>query len=151
MQIRLDDLRGPEIRALLEEHLAHMSSQSPPESMHALDLDALRAPEIRFYTAWSGADLLGCGAFKRLGNEHAEIKSMRTSAGHLRRGVATGVLTHLMEQARLQGITRLSLETGPMVGFDAARRLYERFGFEYCEPFGDYVLDDFSVFMTRTI
>ena len=63
--IRTDDLAGAEIRALLDEHLAHMRDISPPESVHALDLDALRRPEITFWSAWSAdGRLLGCGALK---------------------------------------------------------------------------------------
>ena len=88
LQIRRDDLRGPEIRALLEEHLAHMRAISPPESVHALDLERLRRPEIAFWTVWDQQELLGCGALKRLGEHDGEIKSMRTASRHQRRGVA---------------------------------------------------------------
>ena len=151
MQIRLDDLRGPEIRALLEEHLRSMHSLSPPESVHALDLAALRRPDIRFWTVWSGDELLGCGALKLLTHLHGEVKSMRTARAHLRRGVARVVLGHIVAEARASGCERLSLETGSMPAFAPARRLYEGFGFEYCAPFGDYVADPNSVFMTRLL
>ena len=151
MQIRLDDLRGPEIRALLEEHLRSMHSLSPPESVHALDLAALRRPDIRFWTVWSGAELLGCGALRLLTHRHGEVKSMRTARSHLRRGVARAVLGHILAEARASGCERLSLETGSMPAFAPARRLYEDFGFEYCAPFGDYVADPNSVFMTRLL
>lgn len=151
MQIRLDDLRGPEIRALLEEHVRSMHSLSPPESVHALDLAALRRPDIRFWTVWSGAELLGCGALRLLTHLHGEVKSMRTARAHLRRGVARAVLGHILAEARASGCERLSLETGSMPAFAPARRLYEDFGFEYCAPFGDYVADPNSVFMTRLL
>ncbi len=148
MIIRLDDLRGPEVRALLEAHLRHMHTLSPPESVHALDLDRLRRPEIRFYTAWDGDQLAGCGALKDLGGGEGEIKSMRTADSHRGRGVGTAVLTHLLNVARASGWRRLNLETGPADRFGAAHRLYEAFGFTVCEPFADYRLDPFSVFMT---
>lgn len=151
MKMIRDDLTGPEIAALLEAHLEDFAPHSPPESRHALDLAGLRHPDVHFYTAWEGDQLLGCGAFKRLDAGHAEIKSMRTDSRHLRKGVARSLLSHLIEEARAAGIRRLSLETGSMAHFAPARRLYEAFGFSYCEPFADYVEDPYSVFMTREI
>lgn len=151
MLIKIDDLNGSEIRELLEEHLRNMHEISPPESVHALDLEGLRQTEITFWTVWEDNELLGCGALKELDSEHGEIKSMRTSARHLRRGVARTLLTHILEEARRRGYTRLSLETGSMAAFDAARSLYSSFGFNYCAPFADYVEDPNSVFMTREL
>ena len=151
MHIRQDDLAGPEIRALLEEHLRNMRSISPPESVHALDLEALRKPEITFWTVWSGAELLGCGALKALDARHGEIKSMRTAARHRRQGVARAMLAHIIDAARVRQFERLSLETGAQPEFEPARRLYEDFGFEYCAPFGEYAEDRNSVFMTRRL
>jgi putative acetyltransferase len=151
MLIREDDLRGPEIAALLGEHLQVMADQSPPESVHALDLEALRAPEITVWTAWQGDELLGCGALQKLDARHGEIKSMRTVRAHLRKGVASSILQHIISEARRHSFRRLSLETGSMEAFEPARAFYQSFGFEYCEPFADYKLDPHSVFMTRTI
>jgi putative acetyltransferase len=151
MLIRLDDLTGPEIRALLEEHLRHMHELSPPESVHALDLSGLQRPEVRFWTCWDGDDLLGCGALKELGGAHGEIKSMRTANAHRRRGVARAVLAHILADARERSFERLSLETGSQPGFEPARKLYERFGFRYCGPFADYTDDPNSTFMTLTL
>ncbi len=149
MLIRVDDLAGPEIRALLEEHLADMHAISPPGSVHALDLDGLRRPDITFWTAWSGAALLGCGALKELSPDHGEIKSMRTARAHRRSGVARTMLAHIVAEARRRGYERLSLETGSVAAFAPARALYERFGFGCCGPFAGYVDDPNSVFMTR--
>lgn len=151
MQIVVDDLRSPEIAALLEAHLQHMHALSPPESVHALDLDALRRPEITFWSVRRDGALLGCGALKELDPAHGEIKSMRTAAAHLRQGVAARLLTHIIDEARRRSYRRLSLETGSMAAFRPAQRLYERFGFTYCGPFGDYVEDPHSVFMTRLL
>jgi len=151
MDVRLDDLSGPEIRALLEEHLAHMFEVSPRESVHALDLDALRAPGITFWTVWSEGELLGCGALKELDPQHGEIKSMRTAHAHRRRGVARAMLAHIVAEARGRSYARLSLETGSMPAFEPARALYARFGFHECPPFSDYVEDPNSVFMTRVL
>jgi putative acetyltransferase len=149
MQIRAGELDHPEVIALLREHLQGMARLSPPESIHALDLDGLRRPEISFWSAWQGEELLGCGALKQLDPEHGEIKSMRTAARHLRKGVAAAMLDHLIDEAGRRAYRRLSLETGSMDGFEPARRLYTRFGFDPCEPFADYVDDPNSVFMTK--
>lgn len=151
MQIKVDDLSGAEIQALLREHLQSMTLHSPPESIHALDLEALRKPEITFWTVWDGKELLGCGALKELDAHHAEIKSMRTASPHLRKGVAKTMLSHIIEAAKRRSYRRLSLETGSAEAFEPARRLYARFGFTECAPFDGYVEDPYSVFMTREL
>jgi putative acetyltransferase len=148
MEIRLDNLSGPEIRKLLDEHLTSMAHLSPPESVHALDIDALRSPGITFWSVWAGSELLGCGALKELEAKHGEIKSMRTSSAHRREGVAKAMLAHIIEEARKRSYGRLSLETGSMAAFEPAQRLYARFGFTPCPPFADYTADPNSVFMT---
>lgn len=151
VHIKVDDLGGPEIRALLEEHLASMYRHSPPESVHALPIEELRRPEITFWTAWESGELLGCGALKELDAQHGEIKSMRTAERHLRKGVAKALLYHILDEGRRRHYTRLSLETGSMAAFDPARKLYLSCGFTYCPPFADYVEDPNSVFMTKTL
>lgn len=151
MDIRLDDLRGPEIAALLQEHLRDMHSVSPPESVHALDLESLRQPDITLWTIWDGDTLAGCGALKELDPQHVEIKSMRTASSHRRQGVAKHLLQHLLDEAGQRGYTRVSLETGSMDFFLPARTLYASFGFTYCAPFADYIEDPNSVFMTKEL
>ena len=151
MQIRVDDLAGSEIRALLTEHLDDMHRLSPPESVHALELTALLQPEITFWTVWSQGELLGCGALKELAPAHGEVKSMRTASAHRRKGVARAMLEHIIVEARKRSYARLSLETGSMPAFEPARSLYEHFGFTYCSPFADYTEDPNSVFLTRAL
>ena len=148
MEIRKDDLRGPEIARLLQEHLRGMALHSPAESMHALNLEGLRSPEVTFWSAWQGLELVGCGALKELDAGHAEIKSMRTVTSHLRKGVAAAMMRHMLEVARQRSYKRLSLETGAPEAFEPARKLYAGFGFRECRPFADYVEDPYSVFMT---
>ncbi len=151
MDFRVDDLSGPEIAALLLDHLRSVALHSPPESVHALDLAGLRQPGVTLWTAWEHGQLLGCGALKELDARHAEIKSMKTQPAHERRGVAKGILGHLIGEASKRGYRRLSLETGSMAAFEPARRLYAGFGFTYCGPFADYIEDPHSVFMTRAV
>jgi putative acetyltransferase len=149
--IRHDDLSGAQIRVLLEEHLSNMRAISPPGSVHALDLDALRRSDVTFWTVWSGAVLYGCGALRELSPEHGEVKSMRTAQGQRRSGVGRAMLTHIIAEAQRRSYRRLSLETGAQPPFAPAHRLYESFGFRYCAPFGDYVEDPNSVFMTKVL
>jgi putative acetyltransferase len=151
MNIKPDDLTGTAIHQLLQQHLQSMTLHSPPESIHALDIDALRQPGITFWTAWENGELLGCGALKVLDAQHAEIKSMRTATEHLRKGVANAMLAHIIDEAKRRGYQRLSLETGSADAFEAARRLYAASGFTFCEPFDGYMPDPYSVFMTKAI
>jgi len=152
MKIEVDDLSGPEIRALLQEHVDEMHLISPPESVHALDLDGLRKPEITFWSVrGEDGELLGCGALKELDALTGELKSMRTAKGATRRGVASTLLAHIVEEARKRGAKRLYLETGAEDFFAPARALYQRFGFEACEPFADYTDDPNSVYLTRAL
>ncbi|HYJ90185.1 MAG TPA: GNAT family N-acetyltransferase [Pyrinomonadaceae bacterium] len=145
--IKPDDLSGPEIAELLADHLRDMHLLSPPESVHALDLEALKKPEITFWSIWSGEKLVGCGALKELEPEHGEIKSMRTAREFRGQGAGRLMLRHILDEARRRGYRRLSLETGSMAAFNPARQLYASHGFEYCGPFADYILDPNSVFM----
>lgn len=151
MLIRVDNLTGPEIRALLEEHLRSMYELSPPESVHALDLARLRQPGITFWTAWNEGALVGCGALKELDRGHGEVKSMRTVSSRRRKGVGRAMLEHIIAEARARSYARLSLETGSRAAFLPARKLYQSFGFVHCAPFADYAEDPNSVFMTRTL
>jgi len=151
MKIERDDLSRPAIHELLEEHLRSMRALSPPESVHALDLERLRAPEITFWSAWEGDLLLGCGALLELDARHGEVKSMRTPEARRRTGAGRGLLMHIIAEARSRGYERLSLETGSMAAFEPAHRLYESAGFTRTGPFGSYAEDPNSVFMTLAL
>lgn len=148
MEIRQGDLTNPLVLALLNEHLASMALHSPAESCHVFPPERLGEPEVTFWCLWDGEELLGCGALKELDPAHGEIKSMRTSAKHLRRGVGSMLLRHLIDEANRRSYERLSLETGSAEVFIPALALYAAFGFERCGPFGAYVEDPFAVFMT---
>ncbi|ALE07384.1 GCN5 family acetyltransferase [Arthrobacter sp. ERGS1:01] len=151
IRIEIDDPARDDVRQLLSEHLADMLGTSPAESVHALDHDALSGPDITFWTAREDGLLLGCGALKELEPHDGEIKSMRTTPTARGRGVATLVLTHIVEEARRRHYGRLWLETGSDEFFAPARRLYDRHGFIECAPFADYVLDPHSVYMARPL
>ena len=149
--VQIDDLSGPEIGRLLQAHLDFAAKITPAGSGHALDLDALRKPELTFWTAWEEQALQGCVALKELSQRHGEIKSMHTAQASRGRGVAKNLLQHLIDESMSRGYDRLSLETGNSEGFLPAQRLYQSFGFERCEPFGDYINDPFSFCMTKLL
>jgi putative acetyltransferase len=144
LRVVVDDLAGPEVAALLADHLASMHELTPEGSVHAFDLATLRTPDITFWSAWDGDDLAGCGAVKELDPQRGEVKSMRTAPAYLRRGVAAAVLAEIVATARDRGYDELLLETGTGPAFDAAHALYARFGFVPCGPFADYSDDPFS-------
>jgi putative acetyltransferase len=151
MEIKLDDMSGREIVALLAEHLQTLAEVTPPESRHALSLDGLRQPDVAFWSVWQGNALVGCGALKELNPEHGEIKSMRTARAHLRKGIGNRLLKHIISEAQRRGYRRLSLETGAMEYFRPAHGLYEKFGFIKCPPFAGYREDPNSLFMTKEL
>lgn len=149
--IAAEDPTAADVLALLEEHLRDMYATSPPESVHALDVEALRAPGIRFYAARDAGVLLGCGALRWHDTTHAELKSMRTTLAARGTGVGRLLLAHLLAEAAAGGADRVSLETGVEPYFEPARRLYAQHGFVECPPFGSYLPDPNSVFMTRPL
>ncbi|WP_338455002.1 GNAT family N-acetyltransferase [uncultured Alteromonas sp.] len=151
MKIKHDDLSSGDVIALLEEHLKDMYATSPPESVHALDVTALKPPNITFFSAWQSDVLAGCVAIRKLSSTEAELKSMRTVAALRNKGVATQLLTYVIEFAIANGYQTLSLETGTQGYFNAARQLYAKNGFKDCEPFGNYQLNPNSHFMTKPL
>ena len=138
MGVRIDDLNDPRVHALLREHVADMLANSQFDSMHALDLSELKVPEIAFWTAWEGEELLGCGALKELGKAHGEIKSMRTAVEHFHKSVGRAILETIISTAKNRGYQRRSLETGSTEVFKPGVAMYEKFGSEYCKPFAQY-------------
>ena len=151
MKIVVDDLTGQEIADFLDRHIQDMKSVSPPESKHALDIEGLRSQDITFWTVYENHLLAGCGALKELDATHGEIKSMRTAPDFRGRGIATGLLRHIVTVSRDRGYHRLSLETGSMAYFKPARQLYLKHGFELCRPFAGYREDPNSVFMSLSL
>ena len=142
------DLTDPRIVDLLHTHVTTALAQSPRESCHAFDVSALQQPEVSFWAAWDGDNLLGVGALMDLGGGHGEVKSMHTAKAARGRGVGSAMVRHIVATARERGYRRLSLETGSMDYFAPARALYARHGFVVCEPFDGYKADPNSVFLT---
>jgi putative acetyltransferase len=148
MKITLGDLTDPRVVDLLQRHLTSAQAHTAPGSAHALDIGGLQAPDVTFWTAWDGDTLIAVGALKWLAEDHGEVKSMHTAPSARRKGIASAMLQHIIASARSRGISRLSLETGSWDYFRPAVALYRKHGFVVCQPFGDYVPDPNSVFMT---
>ena len=151
LRARIDDLASPEVQQLIAEHLQGMHANSPPGHVNALAIEALRQPDVTFWTAWDCATLCGCGALKQLDATSGEVKSMRTRAGYLRRGVGQFVLDQIVGKARERGYRHLYLETGTGPAFEAAHALYMKNGFRWGGAFGDYAATAFNVFMARDL
>ena len=151
IEILPDDLTSTATLALIASHLDGMHEYSPPESVHALDVEGLRHPSISFWSAWIDGELAGIGALKRMDAERGELKSMRVDDRFRGAGVGRALLRHIVEAARDRGMTSLWLETGTTADFAPARGLYASEGFVECNPFDGYALDPFSVFMTREL
>ncbi|MDN3646481.1 GNAT family N-acetyltransferase [Pontixanthobacter aestiaquae] len=146
-----DDLSGEAINALLTLHLEEMHKWSPACKVHAMPVERLREEDVTFYAAWSGGDLAACGALKELGDGRGELKSMRASPAFRGQGAGEAILLHLLAEAERRGYHWLGLETGRPTEFFPAQKLYEKHGFAECEPFGNYVSDEFSLCMSRTL
>jgi putative acetyltransferase len=146
-EVREDDLSCEATLKLLALHLAGMEANSPPGSVYALDLLGLKTPGVTVWSVWEGDEAIGIGALKELGDGHAEVKSMRTHPDHLRRGVAALLLDHIVTEARMRGLTRLSLETGSGPMFEPALALYRRHGFVDGEAFSKYQQSTFNQFL----
>jgi putative acetyltransferase len=151
IRVQIDDLSSIEARTLVAEHLDGMHGNSPPGHVNALGLEALRAPDVTFWTAWMGHELGGCGALKQIDPASGEIKSMRTRRAFLRKGVGQAVLDEIIRTAIDRGYETLYLETGTGPAFEAAHALYLRNGFTWCGPFGTYAATQFNVFMVRKL
>ncbi|MCX7553600.1 GNAT family N-acetyltransferase [Marinicella sp. S1101] len=147
MEIKRDDVTGLKVIQLLQEHQDRMADHSPPESRHVLDVKALQQDNISFWSLWHADELLGCVALKHWSDQLGEIKSMKTAPSHTKKGVGKKLLQHVIAEAKNRGYKHLKLETGSMAYFKPARSLYLKFGFSYCQPFGDYVQDPNNVFM----
>jgi len=151
MEIKVDNLTHPDVRALVVTHHAEMSANDNIDLSSALDLDGLQSEDITFFSVWEGETLTGCGAVRELDEKHGEIKSMHTDRRFRRRGVSAALLYHMTKFAKERGYERLSLHIHPGQYFTPAMKLYERFGFKTCKPFGSYKDDEYSVFMTKEV
>ena len=141
----------PDLSLLFDRHTADMHADTPPESIHMMDASALAAPAIEFFVMRDVGVPVAMGAFKRIDDRHAEIKSMHVLVERRGQGLSRRMLDHLMAEAKAAGYARLSLETGSQDMFRPARMLYARAGFVECGPFEGYTLDPNSVYMTKTL
>lgn len=150
-RIERDDLSRPAVAALLRLHLDEMHRWSPACKVHAMPIERLREPDVAFWSAWADDRLAAVGALKELGPDRGELKSMRAAPEFRGQGAGEAILAHLIAEAKQRGYSWLGLETGRPAPFLPAQRLYAKHGFAECPPFGDYVSDEFSLCMGRTL
>jgi putative acetyltransferase len=148
VRINRADFGDPRLERFLQDHLDDLTPTAPAESRHALDIQALRRPTVRLWVAREGPAILGTAALATLEPGHEELKSMRTHPARRGEGIATRLLDHLLADARARNVRQISLETGTMDFFAPARALYLKAGFVPCPPFGAYINDPNSAFMT---
>lgn len=148
-RIARDDLAGEAVLALLQAHLDEMHRWSPACKVHAMPAERLREPDVTFFAAWDGEALAAVGALKELDPLRGEIKSMRAAPAYRGQGAGRAILEHLLAEAQTRGYAWIGLETGQPAPFRPAQRLYQAYGFAECEPFGDYVSDEFSLCMEK--
>jgi putative acetyltransferase len=151
IRITIGDFKDPRVVDLVCIHRATARAETAVGSAHALDLAELQAPNISFWTIWDDQVLLGCGALKTLSSDHGEVKTMHTAQFMRRGGIGSTMLRHIIATARARGMSRLSLETGASDYFRPARAFYKSHGFRECAPFGDYVLDPNSIFLSLNL
>ena len=151
MRIEVDDVSRPQVLALLAEHLRNMHEITPAEYVFAFDAKKLQTPGVTFWTAWNDEVLLGCAALKELSPTEGELKSMRTPERLRGQGVGRALLNHVLQVARERRYRQLFLETGNHPAFLPAQTLYRSVGFRECGPFGAYMENAFSVFMSLSL
>lgn len=151
MKIQIDTIDKKDIQELLQNHLDSMIENSPPEAVHALDINAFKKVNLTLWSARENGELLGCVALQELTTDHAELKSMKTHPMHLRKGIAGKLLSHVYSEAKNRGFKKISLETGNRKAFEPAQKLYQKYGFEFCGTFSDYTDEINSVYMTILI
>ena len=140
-----------EVNELLKKHFIELRAASPEGSAHVLDIPGLKVPSIKFWSLWKNEKLIGCGALKFLDNDHGEFKSIRVHNNFRKKGYGIQVINHLIYEAQKLNIKKLSIETGAGDFFIPARKLFDKCGFEICEPFAHYRKDINSIYLTKII
>ncbi len=140
-----------ELALVLQAHWLFCTSSTPIEHVYALDASKLFSPDITVFGARIDGELVGVGAMRKLDLLHAELKSMHTLAKSRGSGVGNAMVAHIEDFARNSGIERMSLETGTNEAFKPARELYKSLGYNSCDAFGDYVLSEDNMCMTKLI
>ncbi len=104
-----------------------------------------------FFVAYLDGQPSACGAYRRIDGAPGAAEVKRMWARPDRRGTKLGaaVLATIEQAAVAEGFTELRLETGEHLV--EAVGLYRRFGFDACEPWGEYVGVPFSYTMSKSL
>jgi putative acetyltransferase len=146
----------PQVAALLGLLDAYLASLYPPEANHILDVHELLAPEVDFFAAWSGDEVVGTAAVRRLpgepatdGRPYGELKRMMVAPGQRGAGLGSRLVATLEEALRGHGVGLALLETGAAQA--EAVRLYERCGYTQRAAFGGYPDNGLSRFYAKVL
>lgn len=144
------DPRDASVQQMVETLDRLMQELYPAESNHLTSLDKLNSGANRFFVAKIGDQKLGCGAILVHKDQYAEVKRIYVDPSARGHGLAKAIINRLERESRLLGLHSMKLETG--IYQPEAIALFERFGFQQCEAFGDYPTDDaYSYFMTKLL
>ena len=146
--ITIADPAEASVRVLIDELDQYMVPLYPAESNHLLDIETLRQPEMRFFSAVVGDDVIGCGGCW-LHGDYAEIKRVYVSPRARGLGLAKKLMQRIEDEARAAGRMIARLETG--IHQPEALRLYRSLSYVDRGPFGDYADDPNSVFMEKVL
>ncbi len=136
-------------QALIAELDSYLDPLYPRESRHGYSVEKLLAQGVRFFVLRVDGIPAGCGGVQLVNGEYGEVKRMYVRPEFRGKGLAKGMLNHLADFARSQGIELLRLETG--IHQHEAIRLYEGMGFQSIPPFGDYRDDPLSRFYEKRL
>ncbi len=142
--------RDNDILEMVEKLDALMNGLYPPESTHLTPPEELSAGANRFFAAKVDGKLMGCGGFRVVGRDYAEIKRIFVDPSARGLGLAKALLNRLESESRLLGVLEMKLETG--IFQPEAISLFERCGYTQCPVFGDYPKNDpYSYFMRKSL
>ncbi|MES0882500.1 GNAT family N-acetyltransferase [Roseibium sp. SCP14] len=147
--IAIESPLSDDMRAMIGELNAILRSLTPEEANYSMTAEEMAGSETTLFVARVDGKAAACGALHRHGDAIGELKRFYSRPSYRRHGLARQILSAITERAIEEGFTELVLETGH--NYKAARRLYEKAGFNECGPVLDYPESPYSVFYSRSL
>ncbi len=138
-----------DVRALVQALNEFTYELTPAEFRHHMTVEQMAQADTTLFVARdAGGATLGMGALRRH-ESVGEVKRMFVKPEARGFGVGGAILARIEDLARQEGLSRVVLETGS--NFDAAKRVYERGGFQTCEPVLDYPPSAWTAFYAKSL